>query len=73
LTATSAGSALIGPGTPSGEFVDGGVIGAGDVCDVIERKRVRLHGEREATFTEQQELDTKLAVLNECLLCDVAA
>ena len=30
---------------------------------VIERKRVRLHGEREATFTEQQELDTKLAVL----------
>jgi hypothetical protein len=46
------------------------VIGAGDVCDVIERKRVRLHGECEA---EQQELDTKLAVLNECLLCDVAA
>lgn len=36
----------------------------GTFLDFIERERARLHGEREAIFTQQQELETKLAEIN---------
>src|SRR5258708_1927264 len=37
---------------------------ADNFADFIARDRDRLHAEREAVFTQQQELETKLAAIN---------